>query len=108
MSHDIVDNSRLWTALGTQGLVVASWVENEFANEGSVLTEHADVLVGDQEVDAEPATCLVACELQAVSAHSERGSSDALREVRFVQHRLPGRGTRAFRPAVGSRVRLQC
>ena len=52
MSHDIVDNSRLRAALGTQGLVVASWVEDEFADEGSVLTDHADVLVGDQEVDS--------------------------------------------------------
>ena len=55
MSHDIVDIFRLRAALGTEGLVVASWVEDEFADEGSVLTDHADVLVGDQEVDAEAA-----------------------------------------------------
>src|SRR5580704_8034654 len=55
MSHDIVDNSRLWTGLGTQRLIVASRVEYELADERSVLTDHADVLVGDQEMDAQPA-----------------------------------------------------
>jgi len=52
MSHDIVDDSRLGTALGTERLIVASGVENEFANEGSVFTDHSDILVGHQEVDA--------------------------------------------------------
>ena len=33
MSHDIVDDSRLWTALGSQRLVVPGRVENEFPNE---------------------------------------------------------------------------
>jgi hypothetical protein len=34
------------TALGAEGLVVASWVENKFANESSILTDDPDVLVG--------------------------------------------------------------
>jgi hypothetical protein len=36
MSHDIVDNSRLWTGLGPQRLVVASWVENQLADASAV------------------------------------------------------------------------
>ena len=74
MSHDIVDNSRLRTALGTEGLVVAGWVEDEFANEGSVLTDHADVLVGDQEVDAEPA--VVSAEADVVEPAQVAESDD--------------------------------
>ena len=33
MSHDIVDNSRLWAGLRSQRLVVPGRVENEFPNE---------------------------------------------------------------------------
>ena len=33
MSHDIVDNSRLWTGFGPQGLVVPGGVEHEFPNQ---------------------------------------------------------------------------
>src|SRR5580700_3112459 len=77
MSHDIVDNSRLRTALGTEGLVVASWVEDQFANEGSVLTDHADVLVGDQEMDAESA--VVSAEADVVeSAQISEGDDPCL------------------------------
>jgi hypothetical protein len=77
MSHDIVDNSRLRTALGTEGLVVASWVEDQFANEGSVLTDHADVLVGDQEMDAESA--VVSAEADVVeSAQISKGDDPCL------------------------------
>jgi hypothetical protein len=52
MSHDIVDDSRLRTALGTEWLVVASGIEGELTVESAVLVDHADVSPGHEQRDA--------------------------------------------------------
>jgi hypothetical protein len=48
MSQDIADKP--WASRGcAQGLVIAGWIEGEFAEERAVLTDNPDVLVGDEE-----------------------------------------------------------
>jgi hypothetical protein len=50
MSHDIVDKFRRPRGR-SQGLIVASGVERELADERAVLADDADVLVGHEQVD---------------------------------------------------------
>jgi hypothetical protein len=45
----VAEFRRAWRS--AEGLVVASWVDGDLAEERAVLADYADVLVGDEQAD---------------------------------------------------------